>query len=183
VPKDVYEKIKEENPHYLFKIENDKYYFAATKSKGRFEFHNLALHKNKSFLIIPKALHAYFVEGIDPKEFIKANANIFDFCGGVKIKGDWSFYEHYVKDREYQVKKLQPTLRYYICKQGSKIIKKNNGDNREIQVEAGKWLQQVFNAYVELPIDEYEINYDFYIDKINKEIQSLEPNINQLSLF
>jgi hypothetical protein len=179
-------------------LEHDKYsklvlgdvnnYIAVTedgksKCKGRFEFADLALHKNKSFLIVPKALHAYFVEGKNPEEFIKTNTNIFDFCGGVKIRGDWSFYQHYVKDGDYKVKKLQHTLRYYICKQGSKIIKKNNTDNREIQVEAGKWLQQVFNAYVELPIEEYEINYDFYIDKVNKEIQGLEPIINQLSLF
>ena len=60
-----------------------------SKCKGRFEYDNLALHKNKSFLIIPKALHAYFVDGIEPRDFIAQQKNIFDYCGGVKIKGDW----------------------------------------------------------------------------------------------
>jgi DNA polymerase elongation subunit (family B) len=83
-------------------LEHDKYskiilgdvnnYIAITedgksKCKGRFEFENLALHKNKSFLIIPKAIHAYFVDGIKPEDYVKSITNIFDFCGGVKIKG------------------------------------------------------------------------------------------------
>jgi hypothetical protein len=179
-------------------LEHDKYtklilgdvnnYIAITedgksKCKGRFEFADLALHKNKSFLVVPKALHAYFVEGVEPETYIRNCTDIFDFCGGVKIRGDWKFFQHFVKDGEYTVKELQHTIRYYICKSGSKIIKKNNSDNREIQVEAGKWMQQVLNAHVKLPIDEYEINYDFYIEKVRKEIQSLQPIINQLSLF
>ncbi len=184
VPKDVYEKVKEENPHYLFKIENDKYYFAATKSKGRFEFHNLALHKNKSFLIIPKALHAYFVEGIAPDEFLKENRNIFDYCGGVKIKGDWKYVEKHIKNGVYAEKKLQNTIRYYICNSGSKIVKINKSDGREIQTEAGKWLQQVYINHIEdMPFDDYEINYKYYLENIRKEIEGLEPNKNQLSLF
>jgi len=154
-----------------------------SKCKGRFEYDNLALHKNKSFLIIPKALHAYFVDGIKPEKFIKENLNIFDFCGGVKIKGDWKFTEHKVEDGLYKEEPLQHTIRYYISKTGSKIIKKNNSDRREIQVEAGKWMQSLMIDYVEKPFEEYNINYDYYLEKIRKEINSLEPSSNQLSLF
>jgi hypothetical protein len=154
-----------------------------SKCKGRFEYKDLALHKNKSFLVIPKALHAYFVNGIKPEEFIKSNTEIFDFCGGVKIKGDWKFYLHSVENQEYSKKPLQHTIRYYISKSGSKIIKTNLSDNREIQVEAGKWMQTVFIDYQEKPFDEYNINYDYYIEKVRKEIESLEPSTNQLSLF
>ena len=154
-----------------------------SKCKGRFEYKDLALHKNKSFLVIPKALHAYFVNGIKPEEFIKSNTEIFDFCGGVKIKGDWKFYLHSVENQEYSKKPLQHTIRYYISRGGSKIIKTNLSDNREIQVEAGKWMQTVFIDYQEKPFDEYNINYDYYIEKVRKEIESLEPSTNQLSLF
>lgn len=154
-----------------------------SKCKGRFEYDNLALHKNKSFLVIPKALHAYFVEGIAPEEYIKTNRNIFDFCGGVKIRGDWKFVEHHVDDGNYKGTPLQHTLRYYISQKGSKIIKTNLLDGREIQVESGKWLQTVFIDYVDKFFEEYEINYKFYLDKIKKEIEGLEPHKNQLSLF
>ena len=179
-------------------LEHDKYskivlgdvnnYIAVTedgksKCKGRFEYKDLALHKNKSFLIIPKALHAYFVDGIKPEKFIKENLNIFDFCGGVKIKGDWKFVEHKIEDGDYTTTPLQHTIRYFISKSGSKIIKRNKTDQREIQVEAGKWLQTTLINYVERPFEEYDINYDYYLEKIKKEIESLEPNTNQLSLF
>ena len=179
-------------------LEHDKYskiilgdvnnYIAITedgksKCKGRFEFANLAMHKNKSFLVIPKAIHAYFVDGIKPEDYIKSITNIFDFCGGVKIKGDWSFYEHKVVSGEYLIEKVQHTIRYFISKTGSKVIKKNNTDNREIQIEAGKWLQTLMIDYEDKPFSEYDINYDYYLDKINKEIRDLEPIITQLSLF
>jgi hypothetical protein len=179
-------------------LEHDKYskiilgdvnnYIAITedgksKCKGRFEFANLAMHKNKSFLVIPKAIHAYFVDGIKPEDFIKSNTNIFDFSGGVKIKGDWNFYEHKIVDGEYLVEKVQHTIRYFISNTGSKVIKKNNTDNREIQIEAGKWLQTLMIDYEDKPFSEYDINYDYYLDKINKEIRDLEPIITQLSLF
>jgi len=62
-------------------------------------------------------------------------------------------------------------------------IKTNYNDNREIQVEAGKWLQSTMINYEEKPFEEYDINYDYYIEKVRKEIESLEPIINQLSLF
>ena len=179
-------------------LEHDKYskiilgdvnnYIAITedgksKCKGRFEFANLAMHKNKSFLVIPKAIHAYFVDGIKPEDFIKSVTNIFDFCGGVKIKGDWTFYEHKVVSGEYLIEKVQHTIRYFISNTGSKVIKKNNTDNREIQIEAGKWLQTLMIDYEDKPFSEYDINYDYYLDKINKEIRDLEPIITQLSLF
>ena len=154
-----------------------------SKCKGRFEYKDLALHKNKSFLVIPQAIHAYFVDGVKPEKFISENLNIFDFCGGVKIKGDWKFIEHKVELGDYSTTPLQHTIRYFISKTGSKIIKKNNTDHREIQVEAGRWLQTTLINYVEKPFEEYDINYDYYLDKIRKEIESLEPSTNQLSLF
>lgn len=154
-----------------------------SKCKGRFEYKDLALHKNKSFLIIPKALHAYFVEGIKPEDFLAQNQNIFDYCGGVKIKGDWTFIEHSVEFGKYVTKPLQHTVRYYVSNTGSKIIKKNNKDGREIQVEAGKWMQTVFIDYEEKEFAEYNINMKYYLENIYKEIKALEPNNNQLSLF
>ena len=60
-----------------------------TKCKGLFEFQDLALHKNKSFLIIPKAIYNYFVNGIKPETYLEQNQNIYDYCGAVKSKGNW----------------------------------------------------------------------------------------------
>jgi lipopolysaccharide assembly outer membrane protein LptD (OstA) len=78
---------------------------------------------------------------------------------------------------------MQHTIRYYISKTGSKIIKKNNSDGREIQVEAGRWMQTTMIDYVDKPFEEYDINYDYYLDKVTKEIEGLEPKTTQLRLF
>jgi hypothetical protein len=183
IDKSTYDSLKKDNPHYLFRETSTKFYYSPVKCKGRFEFTDLALHKNKSFLIIRKAIYNYFVYNIPPEETIKSCTNIFDFCGGVKIKGDWEFYEHKVIDGEYKKEKLQHTIRYFISKTGSKIIKQSKTDNKEIQIEAGPWLQTPFLDYVEKPLEEYNINYDYYIQNAYKEINNFNKVSRQLTLF
>jgi hypothetical protein len=176
---------------YIWDVNNyiSVYTDGNTKCKGRFEWEDLQnhkythLHKNKSHLIVAKAIFNYFVNGIDPEEYLKSNTNIYDYCAGVKIKGDWTFYKSALENGMHVHEPLQKTLRYYISNKGCKIIKIHNTDKREIQVEAGRWLQTVFNTYIEKPFEEYDINYDYYLGNIKKEIHVLEPNVQQLSLF
>lgn len=150
-----------------------------TKCKGRFEFEELALHKNKSHLIIPKALYAYFIKGEDPKDFITRNRNIFDYCAGAKLKGDWFFEERAVKDGVYYKKTLQKLIRYFISNKGVKLIK-CNPDGREIQLEAGKHEQTIFNRHVAKSWDEYNVNDKYYLDKIYDEISKIEKTSDVL---
>ncbi len=173
-----------DNPHYVFnRTKEGIYSYQAVKCKGRFEFHDLALHKNKSFLVIPKAIFYYFVHGVDPVEYLKQEKNIFDFCGGKKIKGDWKFIQEYIENREHKKDDIQNTIRYYVSNKGSKIVKYNYLDQRTTQIEAGKWLQTLFINADMKKITEYDLNYDYYLEKIMKEIHNLEPIKNQLSLF
>lgn len=154
------------------------------KCKGRFEYENLALHKNKSHLIIPKALYAFFVNGVIPEAFLQENRNIYDYCAGVKIKGDWEFQQVCVRNQELTRETLQKTLRYYISKKGCKIYKVNKLDKREIQLESGKWMQELFNLYEEKPWADYEIDESYYLDKIYREINNILPKEKtQLTLF
>ena len=154
------------------------------KCKGRFEYENLALHKNKSHLIIPKALYAFFVDGVIPEAFLQENRNIYDYCAGVKIKGDWEFQQVCVRHQVIGREKLQKTLRYYISPKGCKIYKVNKTDKREIQLESGKWMQQLFNLYEERPWADYAIDESYYLDKIYKEINNIiPPEKTQLTLF
>lgn len=161
-----------------------------TKCKGRFEFEGLALHKNKSHLIIPKALYAYFVYGKDPKEFLQENRNIFDYCIGAKIRGNWYFEERGIEEGNYFSRKLQKLVRYYISKKGTKIIK-CNPDGREIQLESGTPLTTIFNQYEEKNWEKYGVDEKYYLDKIYDEIEKIESDSStlpqnesvQLSLF
>jgi len=143
------------------------------KCKGRFEFKDLPFHKNKSFLIVPKALYAYFIDGVDPKDFIKDNRNIFDYCAGAKLKGDWHFIERTVKDGIFEENKLQKLIRYFISDKGVKLIKRH-ADGREIQLESGKHLQTIFNKIESKSWEEYGVNDAYYLDKIYDEIHKIE---------
>lgn len=184
VEKEEYDKILKKIPHALVKKENDKYYYAPTKCKGRFEFDNLALHKNKSHLVVSKALFHFFVHNTPPETYLASNRNIFDYCIGKKIKGNWKFVEKYIKEGDYNEEDVQPTIRYYISKNGSKIYKINKDDGRAIKVESGHWLLNLFNKYEEKAWEEYGINEQYYQQMIYREIENIAGSrIKQLTLF
>lgn len=177
--------IKNKNPHYKFKVEDGKFFFAGAKMKGRFDFFGLALHKNKSKLIIPKAVYNYFIHDILPEEYIKKNRDILDYCIGGKSKGDWQITSRYVDNGEYKEQKLQKINRYYISNNGVKLTKVNKNDGREIQLESGKWLQTVFNKMIcEKKWKSYDINTGYYLEAIEQEITNiLDVPSKQMKLF
>jgi hypothetical protein len=177
--------IKQAQPHYLFKVDNDKFSYAPVKLKGRFDFHNLQLHKNKSKLVIPKAIYQYFVHDKLPEDYLEENKNILDYCIGGKSKGDWQQVARFMKDGSFTEEKLQKINRYYISKDGVKIIKVHKTDGREIQLESGRWLQTVFNKMELSPKwENYKIDKRYYLQAIESEINSiLDVKTNQLKLF
>lgn len=182
--KEDYEKTKSKIPYGLFKEENGKYYHAPTKCKGRFEFDGLALHKNKSALVIRKALYQFFVHNVSPESYVASNTNIFDYCIGKKIKGDWSFKMRFIKDQVFTEEPLQPTIRYYIANNGVKIIKCNNTDGREIQVESGRWMIRGLNKFVKKEWKEYDVDTKYYLQAIYKEIDNIAGSrVQQLTIF
>jgi hypothetical protein len=163
------------------------------KCKGAFEWEDLhkkkvaVFHKNKSFLIIPKAIYAYFVNGTDPEVFLEENKEITDYCAGVKAKSGWYFEEQFIEDGQLVVNRLQKIVRYYVSNTGSKLVKCHK-DGRVIQVEAGQWLQTTINRIdKDKPFENYDINKQYYLDEIYKQIEQIEKvkpkSFTQLSLF
>lgn len=185
VTKQEFDSLQSEFPHYIYKNEKDKYYYSSTKCKGRFEFFDLALHKNKSFLIIPKAVYNYFVFNTLPEIYLSKNKNIFDYCAGAKAKGDWEFVEECLVAGIIQFRKLQNIVRYYISIDGCKIMKKNKVDGRNFQVEAGFWRQTIYNVVDDTLWKDRQINEDYYLHNIYKIIESVEKKkqTNQLTMF
>ena len=161
------------------------------KCKGRFEWEDLekkkvaVLHKNKSFLIIPKAIYAYFTQGIKPEDYLRDNKSIYDYCGGVKVKSDWQLNSIEVSKGTIIETPQQKICRYFISKNGIKLIKRHKTDGREIQVESGKWMQTIFNKKEEISWDDIDLEY--YIHRIYKEIHNIDKIIKkqfqQLQLF
>ena len=163
------------------------------KCKGAFEWEDLdkkkvaTLHKNKSFLIIPKAIYAYFVNGVDPVQFLKDNTDITDYSAGVKAKAGWHYEERDVHNGQLTITRLQKIVRYYVSNTGGKLVKCHK-DGREIQVESGSWLQTVVNRIdKDAPFSSYDINLNYYLEEIYKQIEQIEKvkprSFTQLSLF
>jgi hypothetical protein len=160
------------------------------KCKGRFEWEDYEkyktthLHKDKSGLIIPKAIYAYFVKGIPPEKYLAENRNIFDYCIGKRIKGKWKFQQTCVIKGKIVHEDIQDTIRYYISHKGCKILKTNLDDGRQMQIEAGMWMQELFNKYEEKTWEEYGVNETYYLTEIYKEIGKLVKKQNvKLTLF
>ncbi len=166
------------------------------KSKGRFEWEDqdkkkaAILHKNKSFLIIPKAINAYFISGIKPEDFIRQHTNAGDFFAGSKAKGQWKFVRQYVQDNDIKEEHLQKTIRYYVSNKGSKIIKKHKDPERPaINLVAGSWQLTEMNRWdAGVPnIKDMDIDYDFYIKGATKEIENISGSLTnqnvQLEMF
>lgn len=123
------------------------------------------------FLIIPKALKAYYVEGKDVTDFILSHDNIFDFCGSQKV------------DRSFKViwngHECQNLNRYYISKNSPFLYKKKK--DKMIHMLKGHGVT-IYNNHEEKKMNEYKIDYNFYISKVNSIINELNSN-NQLKLF
>ena len=166
--------------NYIAINTNDK-----AKCKGRFEFENLALHKNKSKLVIPKAIYQYFVNDVLPEDYLETNKNILDYCIGSKTNSGWQVVADSLEEGVLKQENLQKINRYYISDNGVKLVKRNKNDGREIQLEAGKWIQTVFNEIKKKPTwEEYDINTKYYMQAIEKEINNILGTFNnQLELF
>lgn len=164
------------------------------KKKGDF-LTSFLLEKNKSRRIINLALEKYFIEGKPIEETIRNHDNIFDFCIGVKASRQ---YHYEGLDKEGSKEIYHRMIRYYVFKNGKKLLKVKNPDvesdgNDVTQCEAGEWKCTVINKVNKnLPIGDYGIDYQYYIDKAEERIFAIEkgrkrkggrPNKNQGTLF
>lgn len=167
-----------------------------TKTKGKYEFKDIPLHKNKSHCIIPYSVYEYWVNGIPVEETIKKHRNIFDFCAGVKAKksverGQSSYELHAIAIQDLKITKLSKTVRYYICNKnhdGYLMKRYSIGSLEQVEAPARKgkifkaWTVKYFNKYFQAEdFSDYNIDYQYYIMKANEWIA--EFNNLQLSLF
>jgi hypothetical protein len=158
------------------------------KTKGKYEYKNIPLHKNKSHSIIPKAVHDYWVYNTLVETTIKNHNNIFDFCAGVKskkseLKGNAHYEMWKVIKGQIVKEKLSKTVRYFISKKGGTLIKfYETGDYEQVEapVTNGKqiikdWKITYFNKSYKLDnFEEYQIDYSYYISKAKKWINDIE---------
>ena len=160
------------------------------KCKGKYEFKNIPLHKNKSHAIIAKAIFEYYVNEKPIEETIRNHKNIFDFCAGVKAswspeRGTSHYELHHIEGSEVVKTKLSKTVRYFVSKSNQYLFKCYN-DNSIEHVEAPNrkgaikkdWRVTYFNkAYYPEDFNDYNIDYSYYISKARQWIVNIGDKV------
>ena len=129
--------------------------------------------------VIPRALEAYFVNGISPEEFIsnplKYNISIFDYCCSKKVNKSFNVY--------YGDDIIQNINRYYFSKKGlylMKLKKKSTGNKNHMHKGYPVKLLNIYNP--ETSFEEYDINYSYYIAKAKRLISEMEFSLTNPTL-
>jgi len=140
------------------------------KLKGLFDY-NVDYHKNPSFLVIPKALEAYYVDNIDYREYILSNREIYDFCAGIKKKKDFELNYYYVKDSKPYKEPQQKVTRYFCSKSGG-ILMKDYLDGRQISIESEQ-IVTIVNR-ISSDIDYISLlDFKYYINETQRIVQKI----------
>ncbi len=149
------------------------------KHKGAFEI-DKDLHKDPSMRIVSIALEKYFFFGVPIRETIINHTNIYDFGMRLKVNNKYQAEWHYIDDR-IKIQKLSKNTRYYVSKHGGALYKRStDGNNKLISVCVGS-VVTIFNNFINKSMNEYDIDYDFYIKECNKLVNQIKDD--QLSLF
>jgi hypothetical protein len=152
------------------------------KYKGAFEFNDLPVHKDKSMLIVPKALSEYFINSIPVDKTIRECDNIFDFCKAVKSKGGAKFYT--IDPKTQEKTEQQKVNRYFVSKKGKFLIKElpkletkiaNNQINIFGEINNGERISKVDAGYKVIIANKNpvlnDIDYEYYIHEAIKIIK------------
>lgn len=171
-----YEKyIRKDVNNYIAVVNKDK-----IKYKGIF-LTDINLQKGFDKPIISIALYNYFIKGIPIEITVKNHTDIYDFCIAKKIDSKFNNEFHYLKNSERKIEHLQKSVRFYISTDGGKLLKVDAEDNKHIiEYVVGKRVT-IFNNYVKKEIENYNIDYNYYISEIYKIIYKIKDF--QLKLF
>lgn len=126
---------------------------------------------SNDFLVIAKALEAYYINNIPPEEFIRNHKNIYDFCAAKKISRDYTVFWNQTPQQQLN--------RFYASKKGAYLYKKKDTKDTMEHVLKGYGVE-LFNKFEER--DNYNIDYEYYIRQVRAIIQDLKVDY-QLSMF
>lgn len=139
------------------------------KKKGLF-IDTVTLGKGMQPLIIPKALNAYFADGIPPEETVMNSKDINDFITYQKVGKQFKVI--------WGEKPVTRINRYYVAKNAPYLFKvKNEGNLENMLKSSGVRIVNNLNELKEFPKD---INYSYYLAEIRKIISKFENKVLSL---
>lgn len=156
------------------------------KTKGRYlteldkeEYERSFLKKSYKHPIVSRTLFQYFVNNIPVNETLYASKDILDFCISQKTGKDFVL-EYHVND---SIVELQKNNRFYISKSGGKLIKRHRDKDTTIGLYVSR-STKILNDYDRaVPFESYDIDYDFYLEEVNKYLEPIEASRSSESVF
>lgn len=175
-------------------------YIAVTQSNGKVKYKgtfkpNAEMRKDGEFHkafnqgIVSTAVNEYFLNDIPVLETIKSCKDIYEFCKTGNTTGQWwaETFEVDKEGNEINVTKVQKTNRYYLSNKGVRFRKctykpdKVSGEPKlsMTEYEADK-VVTIFNKYYEVPFEEYDIDYNYYVSECEKIIHVIDGTEERL---
>jgi DNA polymerase len=130
--------------------------------------------------IISEALYNYFINNIPIEYTIRSGKSIHEYCVAKRTDDKFINEYHHIVEQNKVIDTLQKTLRFYMSTKGGYLYKKDSKDNKLITY-CNDSLVTILNDNIDKPIEEYNINYTYYIKECNKIINLIETK--QLTLF
>lgn len=153
------------------------------KRKGTINRNRATDDLAKAFVtpIIPIAIEEYFVNGIPVVDTVKNHTDIYDFCMSQNAAAKYNFEWHKIKNSKLNIEVLQKNLRFYISSKGGYLYKRSvierGGNNSITKVVAGNKIEP-FNTYIEKPLEDYNIDYVYYIREADKWVNVIKLSLN-----
>lgn len=154
------------------------------KYKGAFKTNSELLkdgeyHKSFSQGVVSFAVAEFFLKNIPVEETIKNHTDIYDFCKTFNATHGWTCETVKIdsEGNESDIEQQQKTNRYFLTNNGKRFRKLK--DERSIEIEAGKEVK-IFNKFYEVPFEEYDIDYQYYIDECYKIIHKIDGTEERL---
>ena len=149
------------------------------KLKGAYEymdFDKLGWAKNHSAMVIPMAVKAHLVDGVDFEEFIRLHDNKYDFMLRTKVPRSSKL----VLVVEGEDVEQQNICRYYPAKEGGKLIKimpplVEGGEWRRLGIDTD-WNVQPCNNINDFS---WGVDYKYYIDQAAKLIDAVSEDVTE----
>lgn len=144
------------------------------KTKGRYDWKDLAWHKNMSNLVAPMAVQNWVETGQCVEDFIRNHREPYDFMLRAKLPRSMKL----VVEKDGVDLPQQNICRYYVSTEGGQMVKimpplEDKDEWRRMNLESG-WKVKTCNNMKDFT---WDIDYEYYIQEAKKLV---EPFLNKV---
>lgn len=177
-------------------------YIAVTKKESKIKYKgtfkpNAEMRKDgeyhKAFNqgVVATAVNNYFLYNKPILETLNKCKDIYEFCKTGNSVGQWwaETFDIDNDSNEINIIKVQKNNRYYLCKNGLKFRKCTYKPDKitsepklfTTEYEADKRIK-IFNKFYQVPFEQYDIDYDYYVTECEKIIFVIDGTEEKLEI-